>query len=464
MECRRRQTDDAEAGAAFTADWVEENIKNLETVQGDERDVIIFSVGYGPDETGKLSLNFGPLNRAGGQRRLNVAVTRAREQVILVSSVLPEQIDLARTSAQGLRLLRQYMLVARDGMAALAADERADEDAEFGSPFEESIYNQLSAQGLAMDRQVGVSGYRIDLGVKHPTLPGRYVMGIECDGRMYHSAATARDRDRLRQQVLESLGWKLHRIWSSEWYSRRETEIARVIRAYLDAVAEDSHGIDNTGGGTSSREIVSDPPEEFLEAAPQAREGAAKLPGYVFENPTSLPVRWAGTAQVLQAKSRQVEDDVVQVVQQHAPVHYETVIEDVARAWGFRRIGANVRSGISQAIRTATAKRRIVHSGDFLWLPGAKEVIVRAPRPGSSPRKIERIPVEEISQAAYLCLTSARSLGREDLAKAAGPLLGYQRLGMNVADRIERGIDLLVTSGRASQSEGKVRLTRPTSS
>jgi very-short-patch-repair endonuclease len=174
-------------------------------------------------------MNFGPLNQDGGERRLNVAVTRARRSVKLISSIMPEDIDLTRTQSLGAKLLRDYMFYTRDGAQTLGVTRVANADAESESPFEEAVYQALTAQGLTLHKQVGVSNYRIDLGVADPDQPGRYLLGIECDGAMYHLAPTARERDRLRQQVLEQLGWKMHRIWSHDWISHQAAEIDKVL-------------------------------------------------------------------------------------------------------------------------------------------------------------------------------------------------------------------------------------------
>jgi len=207
-------------------------IKNLETVQGDERDVIFFSVGYGKDETGNMSMNFGPLNRQGGERRLNVAVTRARKSVKLVSSIQPEDIDLSRTQSDGARFFRSYLKTAKYGPDSVYEDETYDPNAEFGSVFEESVYEALKKRGIQLRKQVGVSNYRIDFGVVYSENPGRYLLGIECDGATYHSTPTARDRDRLRQELLEEkFGWRIHRIWSLDWVNNPIREIDKVLSA-----------------------------------------------------------------------------------------------------------------------------------------------------------------------------------------------------------------------------------------
>ncbi|MBI4331183.1 MAG: DUF4011 domain-containing protein [Chloroflexi bacterium] len=209
-------------------------IKNLENVQGDERDVMFFSVGYGPDERGQIAMNFGPLNREEGRRRLNVAITRAREHVKLISSFDPSQLDLGRTNAEGVRLLKEYMEVAKHGPDAIRG-AITGEGGESESPFEDDVCEALRKWGLEIRKQIGVSGYRIDLGVVDPGHPGSFMLGIECDGSTYHSFKTARDRDRLRQQVLEGLGWRIHRIWSHDWVENRQVEIAKVLNAVREA-------------------------------------------------------------------------------------------------------------------------------------------------------------------------------------------------------------------------------------
>ena len=210
-------------------------IKNLETVQGDERDTIIFSVAYGKDAQGRLLLNFGPLNRAGGERRLNVAVTRAKSNVQLVSSMHYTDIDLKRTSSEGVRLLREYLDYAENGDKALERSISVPSDDQFDSDFEMEVCEFLRSNGFSVDSQVGCSGFRIDLGLRMPE-SSDYVLAIECDGATYHSSKNARDRDRLRQQILERMGWKFHRVWSTDWFRNRAEEERRLLEAATKAV------------------------------------------------------------------------------------------------------------------------------------------------------------------------------------------------------------------------------------
>jgi len=193
-------------------------IKNLESVQGDERDVMYFSTTYGPDTNGNLSMNFGPMNKRGGERRLNVAITRARHELRVFSSLKPEKMDLSRTSSEGVRDLKHFLEFAQRGITALT-EATPGSLGGYESPFEEAVAMALQARGWQVHSQIGASNFRIDLGIVNPDSPGIYLAGIECDGATYHRSATARDRDKLRQQVLQSLGWKMLRVWSTDWWT-----------------------------------------------------------------------------------------------------------------------------------------------------------------------------------------------------------------------------------------------------
>jgi very-short-patch-repair endonuclease len=222
-------------------------VKNLERVQGDERDAIILTVGYGKDRAGRLPYRFGPLLTQGGERRLNVAITRARNRMTVVSSFTHHDMDPSRSRARGVELLRLYLEYAASGGTRLGQEgTRAFEL----NAFERDVFDALTEKGISLLPQWGASRYRIDLVAQHPRERGRLVLAIECDGATYHSAHSARDRDRLRQQHLEALGWRFHRIWSTDWFNRRDEEIARAMAALEAAV----HSSDRRGAGHSANE------------------------------------------------------------------------------------------------------------------------------------------------------------------------------------------------------------------
>jgi very-short-patch-repair endonuclease len=200
-------------------------VKNLENVQGDERDVIFISTTYGPDARGNQYQRFGPINGAGGHRRLNVLFTRAKKRIVVFSSLDPDRIQTTLNSPWGVRALKQYLIYARTGILQ-QADDGSDQAT---NDFERSVGTVLKENGYEVVPQVGVAGFFIDLGVKHPAKAGAFLLGIECDGASYHSGRSARDRDRLRQEILENLGWKIHRVWSTDWFKSRDSEIKRLL-------------------------------------------------------------------------------------------------------------------------------------------------------------------------------------------------------------------------------------------
>ena len=230
-------------------------IKNLERVQGDERDAIIISVGYGKNRAGSLPLNFGPILSAGGRRRLNVAATRAKQWVTVVSSFMYSDIDSSKVRpGTGLEFLKNYLEYAHSGGRLLTSGELTTEPM---NDFELDVYEALNSKGIVLVPQLGCSKFRIDFAACHPTAPGKYVLAIECDGATYHSSYTARDRDRLRQQQLEKLGWTFHRIWSTDWFLRRQEEIDRAVQAYETAVQKsdgNDHSIQSPAGSNNSNQ------------------------------------------------------------------------------------------------------------------------------------------------------------------------------------------------------------------
>jgi len=205
-------------------------VKNLENVQGDERDVIHISVGYGRQESGKLSLNFGPLNKAGGERRMNVLISRAKLRCEVFTNLRAEDIDLGATASAGMRVLKTFLHYAATGRLEVPQETGAEAD----SPFEDAVERALKGLGYDVRRQIGSGGYRVDLAIVDAAQPGRYLLGIECDGATYHRSRSARDRDRLRQQVLENLGWRIHRIWSTDWFLNPH----RCLQALVGAVEQ----------------------------------------------------------------------------------------------------------------------------------------------------------------------------------------------------------------------------------
>ena len=298
IETRRSQDKDFER-LFGTANSAEKNlddrpfVKNIENVQGDERDVIIFSVAYGKDKAGKFRVLFGSLNQEGGENRLNVAITRAREQVIMVTSFDPPDLPVEDSKNLGPKRLKEYLTYAkavsemrRDDVALLlkrldtiAPGQASSASAELGMTLERQLGEALRAQGLTVEEKVGFSGYKIDLAIVDPNDATRYVMGIETDGATFQTARSARERDVVRQKFLEDRGWTIERVWSRNWWRNRQGEIDR-LQARAKALSEENRRrpakpaapMPGGAGPTTSKQETSKlkSPEEMTDRVPTA--------------------------------------------------------------------------------------------------------------------------------------------------------------------------------------------------
>lgn len=199
-------------------------IKNLENVQGDERDIILISTVYGPDKNGTVMQRFGPMNQQMGWRRLNVLVTRAKLSTRVFTSLRPNDIKITEKSSKGVMALKSYLTYAMKGAAT-----DSESGGDFDSDFEIFVAEKLRAHGYDVVPQVGVEGFRIDLGVRHPDYPIGFIAGVECDGARWHTGLSVRDRDRIRQTILENMGWRIHRIWSTDWFADPDREMAKLL-------------------------------------------------------------------------------------------------------------------------------------------------------------------------------------------------------------------------------------------
>jgi very-short-patch-repair endonuclease len=361
-------------------------VKNLESVQGDERDIIYFSITYGPDLAGTVSMNFGPMNRDGGERRLNVAITRARHELRVFTSLTAEQFDLSRTQAVGVKDLKHFLEFAERGARALAESTKGSLGG-FESPFEEAVASALASKGWQVQTQIGASSFRVDLGIVHPDAPGTYLCGVECDGATYHRSATARDRDMLREQVLRGLGWEIVRIWSTDWWIDRAGTLEKV-HASLERLLEFSRQQRSKSMEREAAEV------EAAEAIAKARS-EADIPVDTTV-PADIALRKEGTAlnrgdaNNAVEISRQPELDlqaafevnaaaffdvsydvhllamVEHIVELEGPIRDTALARKIARAHGWQRTGARIQERIS-AIAFSCLKHTEEDVGVFFW-------------------------------------------------------------------------------------------------
>jgi hypothetical protein len=452
IDARRRDGDPF--AARFDTDALEPVfVKNLEAVQGDERDVILFSVGYGRDPEGVLRLNFGPLNKEGGDKRLNVAVTRARKQVAVFSSIHPEDIDTERAKGRGARLLRDYLETARRGMGAVGTfavgDEVPDAAAEAGLPaLLQSIRRELATQGFDADARVGTSEFKIDLAVRDPDRPGRYLLAILCDGPGYAGAATARDRDRTRAEALERLGWHVLRVWSPDWVRAPGREIERIASAVDRA----------RSGEMPELPPAPKPVAEFEGELPLDEEAPAELQGTVPYDVANLRLRGPAAEYHAVALSR-LGAALKKVVEVEGPLHEDLAVRRVAIAWGITRSTSKVLERFEEAAAALAAEGVIERRGPFLHALPGKDTVVRTPA-GGVQREVEQIPPEELRACALLVLDTYLGLSQESLLREIGRAFGFKRLTEKMTAGLTPIVETLIAEGRARR-EGDRLLRAP---
>jgi very-short-patch-repair endonuclease len=431
-------------------------VKNLENVQGDEREVILFSICYGPDSSGHVSLNFGPINRDGGERRLNVAITRARREVVVFSTLKADQIDLARTRARGARDLKGFLEYAERGPAAIAQAIQSDPDADFDSPFEEAVFDALVQRGWEVHKQVGCARYRIDLAVVDPEAPGRYLLGVECDGANYRRAKTARDRDNLRGGVLRKLGWNLHRIWSTDWWTDAERETRKIEEALKRArdAARDKPLLAQTPGRSVESPAcdldVFVPALVTAASAPVASPASPEFECYrpIECLPDGLQIDFYERSAALAIQARLIE-----VVRREGPISLALAARRVAAAWGFERVRSPALERIRRLIPESEVRLETTAAGEFLWLrdvDSATYVGFRVPdASGNGARQADDLPLEEIGNAAVHVLERNVSAPLDELVSETARIFGFQRVGRVVDERFRKAIGGLVERGIA---------------
>lgn len=423
-------------------------IKNLENVQGDERDVILFSVGYGPDENGKVSMNFGPLNRDGGWRRLNVAVSRARCEMTVFAALRPDQIDLNRTKAEGVAALRSFLEYAAGRTKALDETRAKGYD-----PAEEgiagSICKALEEKGYETDLAVGHSEFRVDIGVVDPNNPDQYLLGILLDGPSYGGAKTTRDREIAQISVLNGLGWSILRVWSMDWWDNSAKEIKRIF----DRLAELQSGTEEP-----AEEAL---PEETAEAANPQLQGNRSSVTEKVRGHADAPVY---TAAVLPAKfipaesftepqyQRDIQSRINRVLKAEAPVSGAVLTKRVVQSCGISRSGSRIQEHMNTILSRMNLKSTTQDDGVFYWREDQQPEAYagfRVSGEGTSRRDARDVPVQETANAVYAVLYEQISMGQEDLLRETARKLGYTRLGGNVLSALDAGI-------RYAQSQGGI--------
>ncbi|WP_414814764.1 DUF3320 domain-containing protein [Rhizobium sp. IY2] len=424
-------------------------IKNLENVQGDERDVILISVAYAKGPGGApMSMRFGPLGAEGGERRLNVLISRAKRRCEVYASITDDDIDLERGKGKGVFAFKLFLHYARTGR--LSMSQRTDR--QMDSVFEEQIMAALQERGYQVHPQVGIAGFFIDLAVADEAVPGRYLLGIECDGAEYHSSRSARDRDRLRQSVLEDHGWTIHRIWSTDWFQRPKAELDRLVAAIEQAKANALSGDHVAHAATRAVpvEVVTIERADVTEIGlqPVAFESTTPLYEEVSLTPNT-------TTELHEAPLGALVGLIKQTVEAEGPIHRDEVITRIRTAWGLQRAGNRIDSHVGNAINTAVNAAHVYRSGDFLLWPGA-EIRVRDRTAVASPtlRRIEMIPPMEIDQGLTSLISTSLGATENEAVNAVARGLGFKATSSQLRDVILARIEALKSDGELLVRDG----------
>jgi len=461
LELRRRQETSIEP--FFSRERAEPFfVKNLENIQGDERDVIFLSVTYARAADGKLRYNFGPLNSENGWRRLNVITTRARQCMRVFTSMKGDEINLTATASLGPRLLREFLLYAEHGrLESTIADATSKTD----SDFEIDVMNELTRHNITVVPQVGVAGYRIDLGILDDAAPGRFLCGIECDGVAYHNSETARDRDRLRQQVLEARGWTIFRVWSTDWFKDRQGQVARLI-SLIDGTR--SRALEEAQAEKETRERVAKENETKLaEESELLRQEAAELSAAAlksepYQRPVAVPYVTATVggyylnAPLLAAPLGDLVKACVLVIETESPIHQIDLTARVAAMWG-QRAGPRIQSRIMEACRSAENRGVIQRRGDFYWSISTPEKLPVRSRLGTK-IPANRVVPEEYREAITLILAKGHAFSRHELVKEVRAVFGFSRTGAILDEAINREVDFLLQAGKVGEGSAGIRL------
>ena len=422
-------------------------VKNLENIQGDERDVILISVGYGKNQNGYMAMRFGPLSSEGGERRLNVLISRAKRRCEVFSSITADDIDLERAKGAGVAALKLFLKFAQTGMLDYGKSSDRDPD----SVFEEQVAGVLRSRGFDVKTQIGIAGFFVDIAIVDPDRPGRFLLGIECDGASYHSSRSARDRDRLRQSVLEAHGWIVHRIWSTDWFRRPKEQLEKTLAAIEEA-----------------KKVLHEREQEPEDHKPHGVFEIAStdetLTIRVGEKELSQPYVEAAFAVPFHIEPHEVYDAdmasfVTRIVETETPIHETEVITRIRSLWNLARAGNRIQSKVISALQLAKRKGDITQDGSFYSFPSTGVTIRdRSNASSATLRKPEFLPPQEIRKAILTLIEANFGASRNQVVVQGGRLLGFKATSFQLREVIEKEIDGLIAKSEISETDNLLQI------
>ena len=417
-------------------------VKNLENVQGDERDVILFSIGYGPDRNGNVSMNFGPLNNQGGERRLNVAVSRARYEMIIFSTLHSEQIDLKRTKSKGVEGLKRFLEFAERGTSPIPAVQLQNQKQ---SNLITLIAQELTQRGYKVDTLVGRSNFKVDLAIINPEEPDTYILGILCDGKNYYETKTTRDREIVQPNVLQTLHWNIMRVWSVDWFEHKENVIKRIIGKLEDAKNKKESFVPLPAAPLKTFTVANEPTVEALNT--RKRE-------YVFAK--LREVKFDTDIDKLIASPELVKSQLEQIIRIEQPITGMSLYKRILHIWKLTRMTPRLITFLNHLLEDAyqdpLSGMRIIYweneetakNSDFFRTNSQRDII--------------EIPLPEFISAARYAIEQQISMPIEDLKRVTAQLFGFNRKTTTLDNITERAIMILIERGICKYADGMVSL------
>jgi DNA polymerase III delta prime subunit len=426
-------------------------VKNLENVQGDERDIILFSVCYAPDENGKLSMNFGPLNRDGGWRRLNVAVTRSRNEMHVFATLKADEVDLSRTSAEGVVGLKAFLNFAENGHLALRVDELQKVD---NQGIVRVISEKLAEKGFQTKNHIGTSGFKIDIGVIHPEKPEVFILGIVTDGKYYHDAQTSNDRETILPSMLNNLGWNLMMVWSMDWYYNAEEIIEGIIERINNLKNQLEEG---SFPFKESIDVIEETPELSNLNIVHAVEATVKRKPYAAHD--LIPMTNGSFEAIYEFQNRKIiKEQMLSVIKTEAPISKGLLYKKVLQAWNTSRVGSRLDRHLENIISELEIKK-VVHHQPFYWSETLNVSNMDWYRSNDTERRnIEDIAPEELQVAIIEAVMENLSIEENELFRHIARMFGFSKVGKQIDNLLMYSLELAVKEGKLQRENGRVKV------
>lgn len=416
-------------------------IKNLETIQGDERDVIFISVGYGPTKERFLQMGFGPLNKDGGERRMNVLISRARQACEVFSSITADEIDLERTKSRGVIVLKSFLKFAKERVLDRV---EVPVNADYDSEFEEQVAKVIRQHGYDVDPQVGSAGFKIDLAVRNPKLPGAHLLAIECDGATYHSSKSARERDRLRQDVLESRGWRFHRIWSTSWLRDPSNEIKKLLVAIKKAENDYDNKIVPTKKVTPKVKL-----ERKEDLSVDLTVDSTLKPDWIEPYvEIEFKVNTSGS-ELADVSTIKIAEYLKKIIDVESPIHIDLATRRLTHAAGLTRVGNRINAAVKKACQYGNRNNIFVFDGISLMTNNLFDIPIRDRSNASEYSKDPNLisPVEIVACAKKRCAGAIKP-NYSELIPIMCRDFGFKRATTEMKSFFKKTIELAIKNNK----------------